>query len=452
MLIKRVTDFLDKYDLNDKTIIVGFSGGFDSMCLLDILSKIKDKEGYDDLKIIAAHFNHNWRGEESLKEQEVCRMFAASRGFEFYVKQAPENLKKTENDARIARYEFFEDALDIFDADALFTAHNKDDNAETVLYRIIKGTGLVGLQGISVHRGNYYRPLLFTKRSEILDYCEKYNLDPNIDSSNGNVKYKRNFLRLNVIPLMEKINPAVKDTINTLSEIAINENAIIEEYLADIRPKVYDNDRIVSKEYLKLSYPVKMRLLHEYIQSLDLDYDLKKVKEVYDFIEQNITKRNGSTMSIAAARWLYADDKFVDVIPPKKEETSPYNHEEEVLIDGIGEYEFGKTKIVLKKYENSEIFVFPESSSGFAYVDLSDIKFPLTLRTRRDGDIIKPFGMSGTMKLKKYLNSKGINKHDRDNILLVAKDNEIYWAAGVGLSSRIGVAKTPTHVIEAINL
>ena len=234
-MIERLTAFLKEYELTDKTIIVGFSGGYDSMCLLDILSKIKQMDGFEDLNIIAAHFNHNWRGNESLKEQEVCRLFAASRGVEFYTKTASPALKKTENDARIARYEFFEEAYDEYDADAVFTAHNKDDNAETVLYRVIKGTGLVGLKGISVKRNYFYRPLLKTTRAEIMSYCEENNLSPNNDSSNSDTSYRRNYIRLNVIPALEKINPSVKESLNTLAEVSASENLIIEEYLASKR-------------------------------------------------------------------------------------------------------------------------------------------------------------------------------------------------------------------------
>ena len=106
-IVKKVVDFLEKYSLQDKTIIVGFSGGFDSMCLLDVLSKIKNLPGFIDLNVVAAHYNHNWRGEEALREQEVCRIFASAKGMEFYTQTASKNIKKTENDARIARYEFF---------------------------------------------------------------------------------------------------------------------------------------------------------------------------------------------------------------------------------------------------------------------------------------------------------------------------------------------------------
>ncbi|MCM1003676.1 MAG: tRNA lysidine(34) synthetase TilS, partial [Candidatus Gastranaerophilales bacterium] len=108
----------------------------------------------------------------------------------------------------------------------------------------------------------------------------------------------------------------------------------------------------------------------------------------------------------------------------------------------------GNKTLTLKKYEEKEIFIFPDASASFVYVDLSKVKLPLTVRTRKDGDIINPFGMRGSMKLKKYLNSKGVSKHKRDELLLLANKDEILWVVGVGLSDKIGVTKVPTHVIE----
>lgn len=445
-MINRVIEFLRKYNLQDKTIIVGFSGGYDSMCLVDILSKIKEQPEFFEMTVVAAHFNHNWRGDESLREQEICRLFASAKGMEFYTKDSPRGVKKTENDARIARYEFFEEAYDEFDADAVFTAHNRDDNAETVLYRVIKGTGIVGLKGIAEKRDCFYRPLLQTKRSEIVEYCTKNNLSPNNDSSNSNTAYRRNYLRLNVIPALEKINEGVKDALNTLSVVASSDNEIIEEYLSAIRPRVIVDERIVSSEYKKLSKPVKMRFLHEFVQSLGLDYDFKKINEIFDFIESNITQRNGSTLSLASAQWLYADEKVVESIPRKKKPEEA--NQVSILIDGEGEYRVGEHKFILRPYTEENLFVFPEATSNFAYVDLSGVKFPLELRNRREGDTIRPFGMSGSMKLKKYLNSKGIPRHNRDEILLLADKDEILWVMGTGLSNKIGVRKAPTHVVE----
>ena len=448
-MLERIKSFLRKFNLQEKTIIVGFSGGYDSMCLLDILYKIRQEEEFFNLEIIAAHFNHNWRGEEALKEQEVCRLFAASKGFEFFTKMAPAGLKKSENEARLARYDFFEEVLENYDADAVFTAHNKDDNAETILYRTIKGTGIVGLKGISEKRDCFYRPLLKISRAEIVDYCDKNNLTPNNDSSNSDIKYRRNYLRLNVIPALEKINPSVKDSLNTLAEIAISENSIIEEYLSLFREKVIVEEKIIPQIYKTLSTPVKMRFLHEYLQIFDLDYDYKRIKEIHNFIEENIEKRNGSTLSLTSTSWLYVDERTIETIPERNKQKNE-DPAWEILIDSEGEYLIGEQRFILRPYVKKEVFVFPEATANFAYINLSNTKLPLTLRTRRDGDIISPFGMTGSMKLKKYMNSKGVNRHKRDDILVLAKENEILWVVGVGLSNKIGVSKIPTHVIEVV--
>ena len=447
-LTKKVKNFLVKYDLQDKTIIVGFSGGFDSMCLLEILSRIRQEEAFFDMTVIAAHYNHNWRGEEALREQEVCRLFAASRGFEFFTKTAPVGLKKSENEARIARYDFFEEALENFDADAVFTAHNRDDNAETVLYRVIKGTGLVGLKGISKKRDKFYRPLLDSSRMEILEYCNRNNLTPNNDSSNADVTYKRNYIRINILPALEKINNSVKDALNSLAEVANSENAIIDEYLSIIRPQVCRDGGFVSSEYKKLSEPVQMRLIHEYIQNLGFDYDYKRIKEIHDFILKNIDKRNGTTISLTAGVWLYVDEKIIETIPHKKE--SLEEEKLNVIIDGDGEYIIGNKRLIIRPYVSKEVFTFPESTANFVYVDLSKEKMPLVVRNRKDGDVINPFGMSGSMKLKKYMNSKGVSRYKRDEILLLANNEEILWVVGAGLSNKIAVTTNPTHVIEVL--
>jgi len=237
--------------------------------------------------------------------------------------------------------------------------------------------------------------------------------------------------------------------LNTLAEIAISENSIIEEYLSLFRDKVIIDEKILPQIYKTLSKPVKMRFLHEFLQIFDLDYDYKKIKEIYNFIEENIEKRNGSTLSLTSTMWLYVDEKTIETIP----ERNKLNNENltwEILINNEGEYLFGDKRFILKPYVERDVFVFPEATANFAYINLSNVGLPLTLRTRRDGDIISPFGMNGSMKLKKYMNSKGVNRHKRDDILVLAKENEVLWVVGVGLSNKIGVSKVPTHVIEVL--
>ena len=135
----------------------------------------------------------------------------------------------------------------------MLTAHNFDDNAETILYRIIKGTGIVGLQGILPKRENFYRPLITIKRTEIEQYCKTHQLKPNNDDSNNDRIHKRNLIRHDILPLLEQINPEVKTALNTLGEIAISETDIVKEYITSLETDLFDGETIKTPQFLKLT-------------------------------------------------------------------------------------------------------------------------------------------------------------------------------------------------------
>src|SRR5574344_301352 len=178
-LIQNVELFLKKYKLEkQKKILVAFSGGVDSMCLADILAKLSSKYNF---KVILIHLNHNWRGIESKQEEENAKDFAKSKNIEFYSETLPIDTPHTETAARELRYEFFENCAKKFNSKTVLTAHNANDNAETILYRITKGTGIIGLCGIREQRDIFYRPLLTVERKDIENYCKLNNLTPNID-------------------------------------------------------------------------------------------------------------------------------------------------------------------------------------------------------------------------------------------------------------------------------
>lgn len=399
MIISRVKNFIEKYKLSG-TFIVAFSGGYDSMCLLDVLNKLR----YD---IAAVHLNHNWRGEESLAEAKVCKEFCTSRGIKFYTETLPDNIEKTETAAREARYNFFKRCAEKFNSKTVFTAHNFDDNAETVLYRIIKGTGIAGLQGIAERRDIYYRPLLSISREEIEKYCRQNNLHPNNDSSNSDTKYKRNLIRHKILPLMKEINPKVTNAINSLSDIAKQED----EQTNSIRQMLIDNK---------------------------LDYDCKKIKEIQQFIEENKNSKSGKKMSLSKDLWLYVNDKTVETISKTQKSKT------EINITQCGEYNFDNYIFSIEA-NTRPIKNFPNDSEFTAIVNLDEINF--RLRHRKDGDIIRPLGTKGSQKLKKYLNEKKIPNHKKDEIVLLCKNNEVFWAAGLGINDKIKVTDNPTHII-----
>jgi len=394
-----IKSFIKKYNLSG-TFIVAFSGGYDSMCLLDML--------YKDYDVVAVHLNHNWRGEESLNEAKVCENFCLTRGIKFYTETLGDDIAHTETCAREARYDFFKRCAKKFNSKVVFTAHNYDDNAETVLYRIIKGTGLTGLQGIAEHRDIFYRPLLSVKRKDIEAYCAEHNLTPNKDSSNEDTKYKRNLIRKKILPLMREINPKVIDAINSLSEIAREDCG----------------DKLKIRELL---------INH------NIDYDKKKIDEIYEFIKSNKTCKSGKTLSLTKDLWLFASQNRTEVITKCEKSCT------ELKITECGEYKFENFVFSIKPFDK-EIKKFPSDKEFKAYINIDKLDF--TLRHRKNGDTIRPLGTDGTQKLKKYLNEKKIPNHKKNDIILLCSNSEVLWACGLGISNRIKVKDRPTHVLE----
>ena len=431
---KTIKSFLEKYDLNksDLVYLVAFSGGFDSMCLLHALKKSCKN------KIVAIHLNHKWRGEESDLEEQNCKDFCEDLKVEFYSENLSKDIAKTETAAREARYKFFERCAKKFGSKIIFTAHNKNDNTETLIYRICTGTGIAGLQGITKQRDIYYRPLLEITREEIENYCKENSLNPNNDSSNADTKYKRNYIRAKVIPALEKVNQTISDSINSLSEIAREETEIIEEYLKILTDKITESGKIKTKKFLKLSDNVQKRLIYNLFIQNNLDYDRKKILNIFEFIKENSSSKSGKTCSLTDNLWIFVSEENIEIITGEKFLT-PYFH-----ITKEGKYENNGYIFEIEKFEK-EVRKFPKDSDCLAYVNLKNFPLDFEVRTRQDGDIIQPFGLNGTQKLKKYLNEKKIPNHEKDILLFMTQFNEVFWAIGLGINDKIKVNSRPTH-------
>ena len=227
---------IQKYNLiesGDK-IVVGVSGGPDSMCLLNILIKVCQNSP-SPLAIVVAHVNHMIR-DEANEEEEFVKKFCEKNDIEFYAKRidvkkiANTNKIGTEEAGRNERYAFFEEILKKTNANKIAIAHNKNDKAETIIMNILRGTGINGLKGIEVKRDKYIRPLIECERNEIEDYCKKQNLNPRIDKSNFDNVYTRNKIRNILIPYIKKeFNSNIVDTMDRLSALVAEEEEYIEK-------------------------------------------------------------------------------------------------------------------------------------------------------------------------------------------------------------------------------
>ncbi len=276
-------NFLLNNKIKDTKVIVGFSAGPDSVCLAHLFSKVKEKYNLD---VILAYFNHGWR-KEANEEEKFTEKFANDFGFSFEIGKANENTKKTEEIARQLRYEFFEKAAIKYDSKFVFLAHNKNDNIETLVYRIIKGTSIAGLCAIPKVRDIYYRPLLDITKKEIYDYLEKNNLNYKIDSSNEDSKYKRNLIRNKILPIFEEINPKYIDSINNLILNSIQSSKIIQKEIEKTKQEIFKEDKIFYEKYTNLKQEMRLEILNDFIGGY-LKYRNRKNLLMYDdFIMQN---------------------------------------------------------------------------------------------------------------------------------------------------------------------
>lgn len=278
---QKILETIKKYNLieKDDKIVVGVSGGPDSICLLHMLNKIKEKMNFS---IYVAHINHMIR-KEADEETEYVQKFCNMQGIKCYIKkidvkkEAEKQKKGTEETGRQIRYEFFDEVLKQTNSNKIATAHNMNDNAETIVMNILRGSGISGLKGIEPIRNNkYIRPLINISREEIEQYCEINKLNPKIDKSNNENIYTRNKIRNVIIPYIKKeFNPNFVKTLKRLSELATEEN----QYLNEITKKEYNKIKIEKKEnqiilnlkeFNKLEIVIKRRLILYTINELML--------------------------------------------------------------------------------------------------------------------------------------------------------------------------------------
>lgn len=252
-MLEEVLKTIEKYNLIEKgdNIVIGVSGGPDSICLLHILNLLKEKLG---IQIFVAHINHMIR-KEADKETEYVQDFCKKLGVQCFVKKidvqkiAKEQKIGTEEAGRNIRYAFFQEVLEKLNANKIATAHNANDKAETVILNILRGSGTSGLKGIEAKRDEtFIRPLIEIPREEIEEYCQINNLNPKIDQSNLESVYRRNKVRNNLIPYIQKeFNSNIIKTINRLSEVVTEENEYLEKITQDaFNTILIDNEILTS--------------------------------------------------------------------------------------------------------------------------------------------------------------------------------------------------------------
>lgn len=441
-MIEKAIKTIEKYGMlkDGDGVVVGVSGGPDSLTLLHFLNSIKDRYA---LKIFCAHINHCLRGVESDQEEEYVKNICREWDIQFFskridIKEIAKNSKVSEESAgRIERYAYFEEVLKVACANKIAVAHNANDNTETILMRILRGTGLDGLCGIKPVRGNIIRPLIETTRDEIMCYCNNNGLSPKIDSSNSDTKYTRNKIRLELLPYLgDNFNPNIIETINRMSNII----ALDVEFLSYHTEKICD-DLILhqNKEYIsidldkinKQSQNLISRILRNIIYRLKgdlIEIEHTNIEDILSFINNAKTGSQFDLPNGLKLKKSYNELGFYKRI--KETGFQKYNY----ILKIPGETLITETGSMFETYLADEIDT--KTDKYTQAFDYEKINSKVHIRTRQDGDIINPKGMKGSKKLKDYFIDKKVPKEKRDEIPLVTVDSEVIWIVGDRISEK----------------
>lgn len=415
----------------EKPVVVGISGGADSVALLHILVSL----GY---KCIAAHCNFNLRGDESFRDEQFTIDFTkrlqvplCKISFETN-KYAQENRLSVEMAARELRYRWFEELLNTYDADAVAVAHHRDDSVETLLINLTRGSGITGLTGIKPKNGNVVRPLLCVSREDIYAYIENNGLEYVTDSSNSSDIYTRNFIRLKVIPLLEEINPSVKASLARTANHLYDASLIYNHSIEEARRVIIQNNRLSISALL--SFPAPATILYEMLKPYGFS------RTVCESIFTVLDKDSGKIFYSSTHRLLKdRSDLLIDVLSGEDNRAYLINLED----DNVDLPVELKPEIVVIK-EDYQI----EKDRKFAYFDFDKLSFPLVLRHWQEGDWFVPFGMKGKKKVSDYFSDKKFSLFDKEKTWLLCSGQDVIWIVGERTDNRYRIEKTTKRVLK----
>jgi tRNA(Ile)-lysidine synthase len=433
-----------------RKVLIGVSGGPDSLCLLDVLSHI----GYP---LVVAHFNHQLRPEAQFEAKQV-RRFTESRGLSFVIGErdvlsfAREQRLSLEEAARVARYRFLFEQAENSAAQAVAVAHTADDQVETVLMHLLRGSGLAGLKGMSPRATPnswsqtipLVRPLLGVWRSEVLTYCEERGLKPLIDPSNLDRTFFRNRLRHELIPFLEGYNPSVREVVWRTAHVLAGEAEILEEVVQKAwgRCGAAAGPGYVSFDLPALQaepVPVQRHLFRQAIATLRpglRDIGFEAVERALRFLAD--PARSAQIDLIAGLRLVFEPGRlwvadWESVLPLAGLPKMPVGAELPIEVPGVLCLQEGWILFseALSDVETGLQQAETNLDLYQAWVNLDSLAAPMTLRTRREGDRFQPLGMAeSSMKLSDFMINVKIPRRSRHTWPLVCSGGEIVWVPG----------------------
>ena len=412
MIEKKIAQYIDNerlFPINAR-IIVALSGGADSVALLRILHTL----GYD---CEAAHCNFHLRGTESDRDEmfvrKLCKtMKTPLHTIDFATEQyAIEKKISIEMAARELRYQWFAEIKEKTKADVIAVAHHQDDSVETVLLNLIRGTGINGLLGIRPKNGDIVRPLLCISRKEITDYLQNAGQEYMTDSTNLQDEYTRNKIRLNLLPLMQEINPLVKEHIIDTSNYLNDVNRIYNKGIEEGKQRVIEKGNIRIVPLLK--EPSPEALLFEILYPLG--FNAAQTKNILTMLEGQTGKQ-----FISKDGWRVVKNRELLLIDKKeKQENPPFC-------------------LIKEEKEYTKDFIIPREKH-IACFETDKLIGEINLRKWQTGDIFIPFGMKGKKKVSDYLTDRKFSIIQKENQWVLCCGDKIIWIVGERTDNRFRI-------------
>lgn len=431
-MLEKVKAAISKFNMlqRGEAVCCALSGGADSVALLHSLKNLSSELG---VTVTAVHINHLLRGEESERDEAFCRELCQKLDIPLTVfrKDAAAFSHSlgvsVETGAREMRYEIFSQ----LSADKIATAHNLNDNAETVLFRMARGTGLRGLAGIPPVRGKIIRPLLFCTRDEIEAYLNGIGQDHVTDSTNLSDDYSRNRIRHRIIPEMASVHKAFPKCITAMTaSLAEDEDFLTKEAL-----------RRKDGDLRELHPAVGKRVIINLLKSHKLKISSEKISEIW-----HAALNGGGKISLDGGFWAICRKGRVKIFSAEKKGDPP----KPAIVCGEGKYRFFGDKIVIITKEtdenvNAEDIV--NKNLTFQYADYDKILNGVLLRNRLRSDRIKPVGSVHTRELRKLLQEK-LPPEEREVSAVIADEKGVVWAEHIGVDDRVKVSSDTKNFLK----
>jgi len=465
MLFSKFRNFIMKHSMlkPGNAVIVSLSGGPDSTALLLLLSRLTEFH----LRIIGGHVNHRLRGDESDKDEAFIRDMCGKVGVPIFVRGVDTRPSFQESEARSheslqsfarnIRYSFLQELSEKEGAQKIALGHNMDDQAETILFRILRGCGIEGISGMKPARGKIIRPLLGISKSEIVTFLDASGFTYRTDSSNKSKKYLRNKIRLELLPTLKQYNPQIKTSLSSLADVCREENDFMEQETLKIFETATKTKHSIEFDAVSLrtlqhngSAVLVSRVIKKSIYALSVNPDNISKKHI-DSVVELLSKDNGFKFIMLPENTVAAKDgEKLRFYKKHNDSRETYIGRWDIAPEGVTVITKYGIKIhtrVLKKEEIEPL----RRDGGWDVLDFESLSFPLCVRFRKPGDRFHPLGMPVAIKLKDFFIKQKIPRAEREKQLLLKDKDGIICVLGLRIQDKCRLTSS-TKKIFAVKI